>query len=387
MSTTEDPDESHAQTDEQANTLDLDYVGVTSENNSFDDRPATRKKKQKPEPLDDSVEDCYRLYEPIATSPEVVADPRYLDGEKPLTAFEAVGTYMERRHGENVSAEKHGYHRTRQWRARLRYATGKEMDRQLLAKYDDPTIALLSLRLSPGDRSRLTLLTGLYAAFDPTLGALRYRLQEAADAPLRAEEWEYIAVVAGTSKRATPHLHILVYCDGDVPREVFTPVVSKWVEKCPSASERGHSPKGAIRIRGNGSDTIPRMDDAPEESAGATYVLAQLPHLEAVDKMARDELLHSSTIDAWGGRAFRKSDYDVWGEDEPSAEEICDVTPTSSIQSDGLTEIERAFVTQYVEEVGDFSAERICGLLEANADEFDGEPDPQRVVPAIRERL
>jgi len=332
LSTTKDPDEPHGQSDEQANTLDLDYVGVTSENNSFDERPATRRSGCKPEPLDDSVQDCYRLHEPIADSSEVVDDPRYLDGGKPLTAFEAVGNYIERRHGENVSADKHGFERTRHWRANKRYATGKEMDRQLLAKYDDPTTVLLSLRLSPGDRSRLTLLTGLYAAFGPTLGALRYRLHEATDAPLRADEWEYIAVVAGTRERATPHLHILVYCDGDVPREVFTPVVSKWVEKCPYASERGHSPKGAIRIRGNEGNTIPRMDEAPDESAGATYVLAQLPHLQAVDEMARDELLHSSTIDAWRGHAFRKSAYDVWGDDEPSAEEICDVTPTSSTE-------------------------------------------------------
>ncbi|MDZ5810270.1 hypothetical protein U4E84_02725 [Halorubrum sp. AD140] len=52
-----------------------------------------------------------------------------------------------------------------------------------------------------------------------------------------------------------------------------------------------------------------------------------------------------------------------------------------------LTETEHAFVEQYVEEVGDLSADRICDLLEENIDEFDDRPDPQTVVSVIRERL
>lgn len=52
-----------------------------------------------------------------------------------------------------------------------------------------------------------------------------------------------------------------------------------------------------------------------------------------------------------------------------------------------LTEVEREFVEEYVEEVGDYSAERICTFLEANRSEFDGEPDPQAIVPAVRRLL
>lgn len=52
-----------------------------------------------------------------------------------------------------------------------------------------------------------------------------------------------------------------------------------------------------------------------------------------------------------------------------------------------LTEVERDFVTEYVEAVGDHSAERIAHFLEVNADEFDGDPEPQSIVPAVRERL
>lgn len=321
-----------------------DNVGRTAEN-PLDGRPTTRGESCGPEPLDDSAEDCYRLYEPIADSAEAVADPRYLgDHGDPLTAFEAVGTYIERRHGENVSAGKHGFHRTRQWTAKKQYATGKEMDRQLVAEeYDNPTTVLLSLRLSPGDRGRLTLLTGSEGAIDAVVEQLRYRLQEAPDAPLSSEEWEYFAVVAGTCERATPHLHVLVYCDGDVPRETFYPVARKWVEKCPYAPEEGshNSPEsGAIRLRGNGDDEIPRMDDAPTETQAGTYVLTQLPHLAPVDEMARDELLHSSTLDAWGGQAFRKSQYSVWDDgDGPSTEEVSGVRPTLSANDDDILDL------------------------------------------------
>lgn len=268
--------------------LSTDDVGASPESTpsdeeiSLDKRPTTRADGCKPEPLDDSVEDCYRLQEPIADAPSIVGDDRYLENGEPMTAFEAVGSYIKRRHGENVSADKHGFHKTRQWRRKRQYALGKAMDRHLLDAYENPTTALLSLRVSPADRGRLTLLNGLHKAIEPTIDQLRYRLQEATDAPLSSDEWEYFAVIAGTEKRATPHLHILVYCDGNVSRKRFAPVVEKFVAKCPFAPDdmRGNSPDGgAISLRGDGADNIPRMDDEPAESAGATYVLTQLPHL------------------------------------------------------------------------------------------------------------
>jgi hypothetical protein len=206
------------------------------------------------------------------------------------------------------------------------------MDRQLLEDYDHPATGLISLRVSPGDRSRLTLLAGMKEAIDEALEQLRYRLQTAPAAPFSAGEWEYYLVMAGTDTRATPHIHVMVYCDGGILRSDLDPVAEKFVEKCPFAPDdmTGNKPEeGAITVRGLGHDDIPRMDDKPAESAGSTYVLTQLPHLQAVDKMALDELLHSSTVDAWQGRAFRRSSYTVWDDDEePSQEEISEITPT-----------------------------------------------------------
>ena len=377
----------------------IDNVGASAESTSpdenilFEGRPTTRADGGKPEPLDDSVEDCYRLHEPIAEAPSIVGDDRYLEDGQPMTAFEAVGSYIKRRHGENVSAEKHGFKKTRQWRRKRQYALGKEMDRQLLDAYDEPTTALLSLRVSPADRGRLTLLNGLHEAIDPTLEQLRYRLQGAVDAPLSSDEWEYFAVIAGTEERATPHLHILVYCDGDISRQRFAPAVEKFVVKCPFAPDdkRGNSPDGgAISIRGNGSDKIPRMDGEPAESAGATYVLAQLPHLRDVDEMARDELLHSSTVDAWDGDSFRKSQYTVWDdEEELSMEEVSGVAPTSSAEKSdvALSETEREFVEEYVEQLGKSNREVIRANIERNREEFDQEPDREKIIGSVMSEL
>ena len=376
-----------------------DNVGASSESTSpdeeipFEERPTTRADGCHPEPLDDSVEDCYRLHEPIADAPPKVGDDRYLESGKPMTAFEAVGSYIKRRHGENVSAEKHGFKKTRQWRRKRQYALGKEMDRQLLDAYENPTTALLSLRVSPAERGRLTLLNGLHEAIDPTLEQLRYRLQEAADAPFSSEEWEYFTVIAGTEERDTPHLHILVYCDGDISRKRFAPVVEKFVKKCPFAPDdmRGNSPDGgAISLHGNGADKIPRMDGEPAESAGATYVLTQLPHLRDVDEMARDELLHSSTVDAWDGDAFRKSQYTVWDDEEDlSAEEISGVEPTLSAEKDdvALSETEREFVEGYVAEIGKANRELIRANIEDNRGEFECEPDSEQIIGSVMNEL
>jgi len=175
-------------------------------------------------------------------------------------------------------------------------------------------------------------------AMDAAIDQLGYRLQRAPDAPFDSDRWQYFAVVAGTDKRATPHLHVMVYCDGAVQQSWFEPVVEKFVEKCPDApdSMHGNNPEeGAVEIRGLGYEDIPLASRDPKESAGATYVLGQLPHLRPVNEMALDRLLHSSTVDAWQGHAFRQSDYEVWDDEgKPTEEEVSEVEPTQS--PDGL---------------------------------------------------
>lgn len=319
-----------------------DDVGSNPESvakQAFQERPTTNVNIIQPEPLDATDDDPYRLCEPIAKSTAAVDDERYLRNGQSMTAWNAVGSYILRRRGERVSAEKHGYKKTRHWRAKRQYARGKEMDRQLLEEYTYPSIALLSLRVSPKRKSRLTLLSRMKEAIDAAIDQLRYRLQRSPNAGFESDEWQYFAVIAGTKKQATPHVHIVVYCDGAVDQSEFEPVVEKFVEKCPDApdSMRGNKPdEGAVKIRGLGKEDIPRMDDDPGESAVSTYVLGQLPHLQSVGEMALDELLHSSTVDAWQGRAFRRSNYKVWNDDEEAVEEKELEVDTTQSSADGL---------------------------------------------------
>lgn len=281
------------------------------------------------EPLD-SDDDFLALQEPIALDREA-CHPEYIEGGEPLLAGEAVERYVEERRGENTSADRYGFERGRQWHDRRNYARGKEMDRQLLEAYENPTTALLSLRVEWSVESRITLLEGLSDALEPTFSALRYRLDKHTDS------YQWMCVLAGTRQYATPHAHIFVWTEGDVSREALAPVVERFIESCEYApsSGRGDLPAGgAIRIRGTeATDTIPRTDDGG--SAGATYTLAQLAHLPAVDEMEYDERLWASTVRGWdGGNHFRKSSFDVWDDGEPESEEtVVDFAPRTVLSN------------------------------------------------------
>lgn len=151
------------------------------------------------EPLDGG--DFLALQEPVALD-RATCHLAYVEDSTPLTAGEAVERYIEERHGENTSANRNGFHRGRQWHDRRNYARGKEMDRQLLAEYENPTTALLSLRVERAVPNRVSLLRELSAALESTLDALRYRLDKHTD------RWEWLLVLAGTRQYATPHAHI-----------------------------------------------------------------------------------------------------------------------------------------------------------------------------------
>jgi len=113
-------------------------------------------------------------------------------------------TYVEERHGKNTSTNRNGFHRMRQWHDRQNYVYGKEIDKQLLAEYENSTTALLSLRVERAVLNRVSLLLELSVALELTLDALRYRLDKHTD------RWEWLLVLAGTRQYATPHAHIYV---------------------------------------------------------------------------------------------------------------------------------------------------------------------------------
>jgi hypothetical protein len=315
-------------------------VDIDPDPGSWVDRPATNGSgcHSYPEPLDDpdpestvdpdpestvdpDPDDWLGLSSPITSDPSLVGKVDYLDDDGDILDTDgAVRAYIGKRHGERTSAERHGMTDTLHSRAESRYSRGKQMDRHAYDNFDDLSTVMISLRVSPTTRERLTMLSALHDALGPTMDAIRYRLQTAPDAPVDHDEWEYIVVFSGTRERATPHVHIYLWIDADVSRGRFRPAVETFVNKCDFAPDDGYgnNPQdGTISVRGNGDDVVPTMDDAPDESAGATYVLKQLPHHADVDRMCRDELLHSMTCDAWSKNVFRWSSLgdEIWNGD------------------------------------------------------------------------
>lgn len=83
--------------------------------------------------------------------------------------------------------------------------TGEGNYRQLLGAYENPTTALLSLRVERIVEQSVTLLQELSDSLKPTLDALRYRLGK------HTNSYQWMCVLAGTRQYATPHAHIFVW--------------------------------------------------------------------------------------------------------------------------------------------------------------------------------
>ncbi|WP_380674600.1 hypothetical protein [Salinigranum sp. GCM10025319] len=229
------------------------------------------------------------------------------------------------------------------------------MDRQLLEEYDNPTTILLSLRVERTVTNRVTLLDELASAINPTLDALKYRLSK------HSSRYEWMCVLAGTRQYATPHVHIYVWAEGDVPRRALVPVVERFTERCeyaPSSGRGNLTNRGTVRVMGT-PDTEPIERTGDGGSAGAVYTLTQLAHLKPVEEMEHDELLWGSTVRAWeSGQHFRKSNFVVWEDDsEPTVEDF-DVSTVSSI-----TERETSANGSLVEYERDTSGEAVSSQM------------------------
>jgi hypothetical protein len=127
-----------------------------------------------------------------------------------------------------------------------------------------------------------------------------------------------VYVIAPTDKgRGTPHIHAIVYCDGDkaaceITESTFQPAVDKWVSDCEYAAESGHeTTSNTIRVEGNNPDateetSIPRATDkSPKNSQVALYVAKQLPSVFQVPRKddsgtwpEQYELIHSAVCHA-----------------------------------------------------------------------------------------
>jgi hypothetical protein len=308
------------------------------------------KSNKRIEPLEQDSSSLW-LDEPIASNSSIVHD-NYLDEGRVLTATEAIDKYYYKRVGERESVESDN-RITDSMHQRDRHNYGKwlEIDRQLSEVYKNPSTALLSLRVSRDVQGRVSLIEELYRAFDNMLSSLRRWIE--------VEDFEWVAVFAGTKKFASPHVHLYIISDGDLNPSIFERAVKKFASICqysPSNCKGNHPEDGAVRIMGNGSDSIPRRNE-DHVSAGMLYTLTQLPHIRKVENMTQAELLHSSTVRAWeSGHHFRQSRYSL----DEGEEEAANVTD-SKLRTQGNQQPNYFSFTDYTSSF-EFSVEQNFSL-------------------------
>ena len=210
--------------------------------------------------------------------------------------------------GEFEAARRNGW----TLNARQRYNRVMSTDRMCQRDYDDLHTVLISLRISPtqGDfwLPHVTMMEAVYQALRRrAMGQLRRDLDST------TEDWEYVAVIAGTEHFATPHYHLYMWVDGQVEADDFEGVVDDFVEDCEYAPDNGRGNRiedGAVTVRGpdtQGFATEKVRQDLLKErgpaTKGAVYVATQIPNLTHPDMATDAQLEHGAAADAFGHTA------------------------------------------------------------------------------------
>jgi len=203
---------------------------------------------------------------------------------RPMTWAEAREEQRYHLHGQRTSAVRNGWtpNPNRQYR---RIVNTCRMCQQ---EYDNLHTVMLSLRLSPISnhwRHPVTMFDTVWDAWhNRAYDKFRRLLNK------KGDQWEYVAVIAGTEPYASPHYHIYAWVDGAVKPNDFEHVVDTYVEDCAFAPDdgAGHDIKGrAVTVRGPSdqeyaTDDVIRDDLNAERGAatkGAVYVATQIPNL------------------------------------------------------------------------------------------------------------
>lgn len=245
--------------------------------------------QEQQEPLDpDHSVSSEQRQRPIA--PNNWSIPEYLTSDKgrwTVTHKQAIRRQRRELVGQIESSEKNGFD-NKFSRARRKYFKICQTGRRLRDKWQNCHTALLSLRLSPtvsGNFIPLGLLIeDLHSAYDNVRRALQYHLGEK-----RSLDYEYACVYAGTEGYATPHMHVLVWVNGEVDREAFTPTVEAFVSNTQYSPDdgSGNLPADAVTLRS--PEEIELATDAVKNekaverygyaSSVATYVGSQLANV------------------------------------------------------------------------------------------------------------
>ena len=274
-----------------------------------------------------------------------------------------------------------------------KYARTKDVGRHFVREYDDFTTVLITYAAPSADPSD---------HYPRRITRRRRRILKEVDAWEKYAGVRLLAPRKSSAPIPSTHAHDALWMPGHVSSDAF------------DSLQEVEGFDIHVRVQHNNSAEVetPTAVNRRELDAerGETTALphevgANLPVLTAVTALRegrekRDTLDASNCppyVESWCALLSCGSDGDPttngvarWrtlGQFTEIADSVKESRESGEPGCGALTEVEREFVAQYVEEVGDFSAERIYSLLEANDDEFHGEPDPQRVVSAIRKRL
>lgn len=310
---------------------------------------------EKPEePFDgdgDGVDGVEEADTPIASQSYLGRLPGALkdSGEtRPLTLAEAREAYQD----DLREAAASPHYGDRQRRADGHVSRILQSDRFLLAGFKNPHTVLLSLSIdSVADGVRVppvNLFEEIKTAWPSVRRQIRYQFSDK-----RSLNHEYVALVAGTDHWATPHLHVLIWIDGEIDQSALRPAVSAFVESCGFAPDdgTGNPPADAISIRGPENQELAldsvrtdMIEDRGAATEAAHYVSSQVPHISPPREASDSELLHGATTIAAPSRALSFSS-GCWapgdGETPPEGSLTMDYFDVSSQnQSDSSPPIE-----------------------------------------------
>lgn len=189
------------------------------------------------------------------------------------------------------------------------------VDRQVFKDFDNPTTAMMALRLSPSDANDNPL----------TLCECDEMLNEGWDAVRRAfkrhlKDYTFAwAAVTGPTDNGTPHVHVYFWIDdpnNEVTTDDLDPALGLHLDYCENAEPDGHEydsdgSSGAITVR---HDPVRVDTDHGKQTKGATYVAEHLPYLP-LGRLGDDKVRNPTdaeldgAITAWlsGSKSFRHS--------------------------------------------------------------------------------
>lgn len=305
----------------------------------------------------------------------------------------------ERLQKSNGKGLNHPYSRAS---ANKKYAKAKSVDRFFSENYDTFSTVLLSYVAQPKPDESISNHSKRF--YPRALVRKRRRLLK------KLEVWEEcagVSVLAPKHRTAegrrvppfnppTSHAHTFLWIPGEVSEEDFRPLIETHIAKVEGATTEAHGP-GAVSVEIHDSAEVrtpysvkARGTDLDAEKGDTTAlpqeVGANLPMLKCqYDARGAPAYIYEWCREIYGSRLRRFRPFAEFSDIADSMQAEGDRVPPFNPPT--LSETEAAFVSEYVEEVGDPTEEVIVAAIEGNAGKFSYPIHVQELVRQVQERL